>query len=104
MSSTGPKTIVMCGETGMGKSTLGNLIVQAINPDENSPFKVMHCSMSSPMAENVVATVKKDELDINVVDTPGFGDTGKGPYIKNVQWKLKVNGSVVVLTFTDDKD
>lgn len=60
----------------MGKSTLGNLIVQLMNPDQNPPFKVMHCSMSCPMAENVKTTVKKAEFDVNVIDTPGFGDTG----------------------------
>lgn len=67
----GPKTIVICGKRFVGKSTLGNSIVKAINPDANSPFE-----MPSPCAENVVATVKNAQFHVNVIDTPGFREAG----------------------------
>lgn len=67
----------MCGETGVGKSTLGNFILKVLNPEQESPFKVMNRSRSSPMSDNVVATISRAQFKVNVIDTPGFGDTGK---------------------------
>lgn len=70
------KTVVMCGQTGAGKSTLGNFILNTISPEQNTPFQVMYRSRSSPMPENVVATINMADFELNLIDTPGFGDTG----------------------------
>lgn len=68
---------MLCGETGVGKSTLGNFIINTLDPDQIGPFEVLDNANSCPMASNVVATVNTDQYIVNVIDTPGFGDTGK---------------------------
>lgn len=68
---------MLCGETGIGKSTLGNFIINTFDPNRIPPFQVLDNADSCPMASNVVATVRTDEGVINVIDTPGFADTGK---------------------------
>ena len=61
--------LVLIGETGVGKSQLGNFILKNKNC-----FKVGH-SKDSETNEIIERTSNIEGLNITIVDTPGFGDT-----------------------------
>ena len=66
------KTIVLVGPSGVGKSTLGNCLVNqrpCLNATQDSPFQTRNsangCTRNSSLACNT---------DLCVIDTMGFGD------------------------------
>jgi GTPase Era involved in 16S rRNA processing len=61
--------LVLIGETGVGKSQLGNFILK-----KNNCFKVGH-SQDSETKEIIEGNSNIEGCNITIVDTPGFGDT-----------------------------
>lgn len=67
----------MCGPTGVGKSSVGNLIILSLDPAVTDLFKVEHDGANScQMGDYKVGSVTSESSTVYVVDTPGFGDTG----------------------------
>jgi len=72
--------IIMIGHTGAGKSQLGNSILQ------NEVFEVGHRSESKTKEKkNGFGTL--NNLDLRIIDTPGFSDTSENEQEHKDDWK-----------------
>src|SRR5256885_1558807 len=65
---TNPKTILLIGRSGRGKSTLANVVTDTNNFKESS-------GSISETKEIQLGGFEENSIDYQVIDTPGIGDT-----------------------------
>lgn len=82
--------IIMIGHTGAGKSQLGNSILQ------NEVFEVGH-GFESKTTEKKNGFGTLNNLDLRIIDTPGFSDTKENEQEHKDDWKK------IADLFVDDK-
>ena len=77
-----PKSLLLIGSTGMGKSTLGNYLIDPsddhITPGKNQTFRTS--TSNNPETDKVqVARVKEESFgQVTMIDTPGLNETHEG--------------------------
>ncbi|KAI7872061.1 Septin-domain-containing protein [Spinellus fusiger] len=90
-----PLTIIVCGESGLGKTTFINTLFMTCIKDYKNPQKRHEKQFERTVDIEVTKAVleeKRFKVNLNVIDTPGFGD-----YINNH------NSWTPIVEFIDDQ-
>lgn len=94
--------VVLIGQTGVGKSQLGNFILQ------QEYFKVGH-NKNSETKKISEGYGHLDEMNVTIVDTPGLNDTGSkdeeimNQIVKKFQEDNAIDGIILVYSFRTPK-